>query len=622
MRHLLVGLLALFLTAASSAQETLTVVPEVLVRFPGGGAGIVISADGLVAVPVALAQPGTVQVAATNAQVKVVKTRPGDPFGLLRLSAGSYHTLGLGDCSLLQDGDEVRVWSPSGVAKIKVKTQATDVATNDQFLTLETPYNAEFLGWPVLDSNSQVVALVTGPETDRPDLTRATSVQELKLLLFNEGLPPLVSRPSPSLGGVSLGGPSVRSDGTLSPSQVLEWDFPLGSGSEQRPGDLIRLKGWRENTGFQGSHLTPLVVDADHRLYLTTFQGTLYCLDVANKQLLWRSQLGPEGIVLSAPVLCDGRVLVSNGNLDGLSLGRLRTGLLFPDLITDVVGRAHNSVTSNFGQIYAFHSSTGEELWRLPTRFPSPPLVDGKTLYVSGLGLIGAVDTALGKYQWVLDQRQRGSQALWYSLQERQRNVLYGLRVPVALHGGLESEQGLHFRADDKAEVIAIDGLSGEELWSTELPGTSHVYQPLGAKLHQDGETLHVIVGSWAFGIDDTNGKIVYSYRRNDRGLLDRLTINGGVVYGAEDEGWYAVATRDGRRLWYYPAPTPEAAPLVRDGVVYGASHHSLLAIDAASGKKLWEHTFSQRLSGQPTMRDEYLYCASMEGKIWRITLP
>jgi outer membrane protein assembly factor BamB len=593
-----------------------------VVRFPMGS-GIVISSDGLIAVPRQLAKPSTSTLDGQKQPAKVALTTPESPFGLMKIGGGPYFTFELGDCSLINDGDQVILVTTGGKEQVRISQQLTDVANNHQVLTVERPYDDTLLGCPLLDDQLRAVALITGPEPGAAGRSRATSVQELKLLLFDGGLPPLISRPHPGPGGgLTTDGQPVNPDGTLAPSQLLEWDFPLGLGSDQRPGDLLLMEEWRQSTGFGGGRIAPLVVDSQQRLYLATLSGTVYCLDVANKQMAWRGGLGPEGVVTSAPLLTNSQLMMVNGNLGLHSTAVRRTGVALRDLFQDIAGRAQNRVSANVGQVYSFNPQTGEEIWRLPSRFLSAPLLDGNTLYLSGLGLLASADTLSGGYKWILDERQRGDRALWYSLQAQERNVLYGVRVPVRVHGGLESEYQLHLKGDDNVDVVAIDALDGKEFWSTELKNTGDLLQPLGAKLRMDNGVLHVIVHDRSFGVDPETGDLRYSYLRSDRALLDRLTIQDGAVFGADDEGWYAVEAATGKFVWRYPAPQSEVAPLIADGVLYGMGHHSLVALDAKTGEKRWEQPFAHRLDGQPAIRDKYLYCASSEGKIWRVTLP
>lgn len=580
---------------------------DALVRLPAGGVGVMISSDGLITVPTRLAAPGQVLLGADKTQAKVTHRKPGAPFALMKVSGGPYPTLPLGDCSLLHAGQEVNVWTPQGARSVKIHQQSTDVKTNLQYLTLELPFEENLCGWPVLNSAGEVVAFLYDTDPSRPERARAVASQELKLFLFNEGLPAL------NRGEVGSQSSAVK---------VVEWEFPLQSSGAQRMGDLLELNRWRTAYGSQGAQIAPLLVDSSQRLFLVTYTGSVYCLDVGKQLMLWRGELGSGGIVTAPPQLVGDRLLVSNGKLGDLSVGYLRTGLLLPDLARDISGRARNAIVVNAGQTYALSANTSEEIWKVPTRFPAPVLLSGNKMLVSGLGLIGSFDIASGKYYWYYDQQQRGKRALWYALSAVRGNTAYGVRVPVALHGGMDSQESLHLKADDNFEIVAVDIRDGREVWSTELRGTSNSLQPLGPKLSLDGDRIVAVLPRTLVTVDVESGKLLSSLTRTDRALSDQLMVRGNVMYAGDSNGWYAIRVSDGQRLWSCPAPTPEAAPIWHEGVVYGMSHHSLVAMDAWTGRLLWNHTFSHRLSGQPTIRDGYLYAASMEGRIYRLELP
>lgn len=585
---------------------------QAVVRLPGGGAGIIISSDGLIAVPSQLATAAEVSLDGASVQAKLLVRKPGAPFALMKLARGPFYTLGLGDPDLLSVGDTVEVWTPAGGRSAPIKSLTSDPITNLRYMSLEMPFESGLAGWPVL-RQGQAVAIVTGPEPGQDGRSRAISVQELKLLLFNEGLPPLTARPFTS---------SIGTDSAENAVPVIEeWEFPFGSGT-QRVSDMLELESLRYTVGTQGARLAPLVVDARQRLYAATLTGTVYCLDFANRQMLWRAELGPGGFVLAAPQLTnDDKVLLCDGRLGAVSAAYRRTSDPLRDLFQDIAGRAHNAVSTNTGECSALASESGEELWRAPTRFPSPPLLQDQSLLVSGLGFAGAIEISNGSYRWVLDKQHRKNRPLWYSLQHVAGTTVYGVRLPVAVHGGLESDEVMHLRSSGDAEVVALDWQSGRELWAVKLPDTDDEYQPLGVKLGLDGQRLCAVFGSRIF-ILDTQGKNLRSIPRPDRTLSDRLTLEGGTLYGGDAEGWYAVNLSDGRVLWHTAGAAPEAAPILHAGTVYGTSHHSLTAFNARSGQKLWERNFAHRISGQPALRDNHLYLASIEGRLYRVKLP
>lgn len=360
---LLLGLAAAALAQGHPSEATVA-------RFPTG-AGLVISSDGLVAVPAGLEKGGTATLDGARLKAAVVASKPGAPFALVRLAGGPFPTVGLGSTDLVHEGDNVLLWTAAGEKPVGVRTLSSDPVSNQRYLCLDLPYDDGLRGWPVL-YKGEAVALITGAEPGRPGYSRAVSVQELKLFLFNQGVS-LKGNPHPALatspgGATQPGAPRVE-----------EWSFPLRSGATQKTSELLALDTWRYSFGAQPALLAPLAVDGQGRLYLATFGGTVYCLDFDRRQMEWRTELDPGALVLSPPrPLPDGNVLVGSGQLGVLSVAYRRTGAPLIDLFQDISGRAQNSVSANAGDYYALAGDSGAELWKLPTRFPSPPPVPSR----------------------------------------------------------------------------------------------------------------------------------------------------------------------------------------------------------------------------------------------------
>lgn len=596
---------------------------RVVVQLPAGS-GVVVSSDGFVAVPSKFLTSSSVVVDGLHQRAEVALTAPEAPFGLLKLEGGPYDTLSLGDCTLIKDGDQVLLATARGTESVEAGQLFNDVVTNHQVLILHHAYDDTLLGTPVLNDEMEVVALITGPEPDDVTKSRATSVQELKLLLFDEKWPPFVQRPYAALSDESISSEqSTGSELTQTEIEILEWEFPFGFKTNQKPGDLLRMKRWQQSTGFGANQIAEPVVDSEGRLYVTTLDGTVYCLDVENQQLVWQNDLGPESVVFFAPSLQeDPNLLIVNGSLGITSRTAYPTDDRLADLLKDVFGRVNNRVSTSVGQIYSFDPQTGGEMWRLSSRFIAAPILEGDTLYLSGLGMIGAIDAQTGRYRWRLDNKPRKSRPLWHSLQVQEQGVLYGIRVPIEIQGGGDTVQAVSLKGADGVEVIAIDARDGTELWSSKLKNTNNLSQPLAPRLQKSDGVLHAIVHDRAFGLNPQNGELRYSYLRSNRGAPGLMVVQKGIVFGADSQGWYALQAETGELLWRHEAPQPETAPRIENGIFYGMGPHRLVALDAETGEKRWEQRFEHRLSGRPAIRGEYLYCVSAEGKIWRITLP
>lgn len=581
---------------------------DIVARVPGGGAGLVVSADGTVVMPVSALGSRErlgLEVGGRTVQASLAFKASNKGFVVLQLPAGDYFSPVLGDFSTLQEGDTVGTQDGNSV----VSDIQADLSTNEQYAVLDSPYRGELLGTPVFDSNSNAIGLIVGPGPQGPSQCRAVSSSAIKVILFEAGWKPVKPRVHPLLPG-----------GQAAATPVEEWDFPFGREGETRTGALLMLEEWRYNTGTQGGTLAPLALDQAGRLYLVTLQGTAYCLDFARRQMLWRTELDPGGVVLVAPIAAPSGLFVASGGLGLFSFAQRRTGLLMPDLFQDIAGRADQSLGLNFGRLYALNTQ-GNESWTLPSRFPSGPLLSQGTVFFSGLGLMGAVESASGKVRWLKQGRQSKSEAVWYTLQAVEGNRLYGLSVPVEVHGGLESSERIHLKGGGVVTAFALDANSGRELWAQKLERTETAVRPLGMRLDLSGDSLHVTLADERIGLSPESGKTLYRHSRGDRALLDRVACAEGVFFGADQDSFYALEPTSEKLLWRQPLAGAVAAPLWHEGVVYGIFHHSVVALEPRTGQKLWEHSTENRLSGRPVAGGGYLYCASPEGKIIRFRL-
>lgn len=150
----------------------------------------------------------------------------------------------------------------------------------------------------------------------------------------------------------------------------------------------------------------------------------------------------------------------------------------------------------------------------------------------------------------------------------------------------------------EENKVHALDKLTGEKIWSTEIFG-KNVYNS-----KTDGERLYFATGSifrqdgFLYCINKYTGQIIYKItlpymeeRGQWGGSGTGVEIWNDYVYVASyNRNLYCFDKNDGSLVWEFLADSPmETPPRVSDGVLYtGSLNRTCYAIDANTGKQVW----------------------------------
>ena len=161
-------------------------------------------------------------------------------------------------------------------------------------------------------------------------------------------------------------------------------------------------------------------------------------------------------------------------------------------------------------------------------------------------------------------ERQPAGQVAW-----SQDLGPYTRSAPLAANGKVFV--GGHF------QVSALDGGTGEQLWSTDTPG------PMD----------HAIT----------------------------IANNNLVFVGLTNHRMLALHQDTGEQAWDFKAHLPiSASALVHDGVAYVTSAGNIMyGLDAQTGKQLWKHKLRGNVKTTPSLRSDRLYVADDEGNLYFI---
>lgn len=145
---------------------------------------------------------------------------------------------------------------------------------------------------------------------------------------------------------------------------------------------------WKFTTGAEPKG-SPTIDKETKRVYATSFDGFLYCLDLIDGGLIWKKKLGCR--LFNKPLIYDGKVLVSSysGEVAALdkSNGKVKWFFMSQDSIlsSPIEKDGRIFIGSNDGNVYAIGSENGKLLWKHKTngKVTSSPRVYKDKLFIS-----------------------------------------------------------------------------------------------------------------------------------------------------------------------------------------------------------------------------------------------
>lgn len=328
---------------------------------------------------------------------------------------------------------------------------------------------------------------------------------------------------------------------------------------------------WRYWTGsFQSS--TPAM--ADGKVIVCTEDGDMHCVNAEDGKGLWKAMCTTQrgaghGIVYCSPLIYDGMVYIGN----------------------------------RIGQLWAVDFKTGERKWHWqekglkPEIFSSPKggkdgIVFGTVDQKTSRGHIVCIDPKSGKLKWRCPTgREVGATVAifgdnvyvpckdrrLYEVEYASGKLLRQMHLPGTTHCTPTLAMGFAFLVAGGRKSIAIDLLTGEQVWEVEAAcddkiavsfSKGRAYYPLGRHL-------------WAF--DAVSGNKLWEFEANHKIAPPCAAADGSILVTGRD-GFFRVISKDGQELKQINLGEPcVAGPILVDGVVYACSDvnsgHHLFAL-------------------------------------------
>lgn len=349
---------------------------------------------------------------------------------------------------------------------------------------------------------------------------------------------------------------TITPSGGSTPKAKLQWDFPVASEFDTAP------------TVGQES------------VYAITSEGTLYAVSIDNGTLQWKASLPTEPV--SSPVVAHQTVYVGdtaeqlhafdansgghlwektpkktteNGSIqeitaaDGLvyfcggdefgsgyvyavnPTGEINFRVERDDIVHSIASTPEKIYyRSSYDQLSAIEKADQEKLWSFETEDggPSSIVATTDTVYVAGMKILYAINTATGTERWRTSHDSNGI-------------------GPRAVDDGVLCVDGWN-------EVLAFEASSGSQQWEF-APGRS-VGKLVGKLVLSDG--------------------VAYT------------THTGTGEYEHEEYDLYALEQQSGSTLWLYQPDIPMTSPTVYDGTVFvGDNNGHLKAISSHRDQRL-----------------------------------
>jgi outer membrane protein assembly factor BamB len=287
-------------------------------------------------------------------------------------------------------------------------------------------------------------------------------------------------------------------------------------------------------------------------------------------------------------------------------------------------------------------STSGKELWRRKlgsgrirarvdegnAASPSPS-TDGKYVYA----FVGSGDLACYDFE--------GKEIWKFNVQDRygRFKIMFGMHSSPVLYGDRLYLAHLY---TGRQWVIALDKLTGKEVWKIERPSdgrneceqvyASPVVWENGADaclvVHgNDYTTGHSLTdGKELWRLGDLNPKAKYNgtlrFVASPVATPDLIvvpTAKNGPVVGVKPGGTGPIIAGGEQEQWRRPHDTPDVpSPLVYDGVVYLCREDGVvIAMDAKTGKELYkERIHAAKYRASPVYADGKVYMTARDGTV------
>jgi outer membrane protein assembly factor BamB len=289
-----------------------------------------------------------------------------------------------------------------------------------------------------------------------------------------------------------------------------------------------KISATRENNSLLWSYQLPssLILSlaaADHYVYVTTSDGTIYALDAAKGSLLWQYQLN---IQVTPQILASGGFVYVNSYSGTLYTFLAKNGKLLWQrqlpIAAQVLVTNQSIIYASDSNVTVLHSNNGSLAWHLHlAATPVQPLaMTHGNIYVATFdNNVAAFNASNGAFLW-----RRHLPALAYE-------PIVAMDTTIYIHGS-------------NYAIYTLNAVTGTPLWSK--PATN-----IFTFVVVQGTTYIVTVNS-EVGALGANGISLWQRQLPSR-VMPPLIVSRGAVYTGTISGTvYALRASDSTLLWHY----------------------------------------------------------------------
>ena len=336
--------------------------------------------------------------------------------------------------------------------------------------------------------------------------------------------------------------------------------------------------------------LSPVVVD--NLVYVSSTDGTFYCLNAGTGGLVWKY------VISAVPIM--GYDDMPNAPSD---IPAVAGGIVF--------------VGSEEGQFYALNATTGAHIWdvRMGSLITSSATVVGNLVYLGCHGVY-CLNAATGAFVW-----QNTAPAVVVSSPAVVAGLLYV--------GGPVGEGGL---ADDG--IYCLNATDGSLVWNYVI-STSEGTQTTEYNVVECSPTVVdglVYMGSYdgnVYCLDAVSGALIWKYWTGGI-VYNSLAVANGLVYVASENqtgigyepgnsSLYCLNATTGNPVWKrnFGSPSIVSSPAMAGGIVFvgvGWGNTGIYGLNATTGAIVWSHKGDGLGASPPVVANGLLYAGAGDG--------
>ncbi len=283
--------------------------------------------------------------------------------------------------------------------------------------------------------------------------------------------------------------------------------------------------------------------------------------------------------------------------------------------------------TKDKRRVYCFDADSGELLWQrdvtnVPGSVVKPPEVMEDTGY--------AAPTAVADGQRVYAIFANGDlicfdfagKRLW-SMNLGLPDNMYGHATSLAMWRNLlivQFDQGTD--DDDKSELLAVDGLTGREVWSKDRAIPSSWSSPI--VISAGGREQIITCGNpWVISYNPADGTELWRAKCLDGDVAPCPIFAGGTVFAVNTVAVVAAIRPDGSGdvtkthvAWTAEDGLPDICSPVSDGELLWLTetYGTLTCYDVRTGKMVWEKDLDMEFNASPSLVGGQVYLAGTDG--------